>query len=147
MAEPSNDAVRLCRRYCKLLHRELAAAPQLRRRAVQDTRASLEEYLERNPAAGWDDLTAEFGTPRQAAEQILGSLDAEQIRREVRRFRWRRIAALTVILLALIYVIFYCGRIAVNKITQPGYVVIGPAVEIEGPIPTNTPAEKNPFFW
>lgn len=147
MAEPSNDAVRLCRRYCKLLHRELAPAPQLRRRAVQDTRASLEEYLERNPAAAWDDLTAEFGTPRQAAEQILGSLDAEQIRREARRFRWRRIAALTVILLALIYVVFYCGRLAINKITHPGYVVIEEAEIIEGPIPTNTPAEGDSLLW
>lgn len=148
MAEPSNDAVRLCRRYCKLLHRELAAAPQLRRRAVQDTRASLEEYLERNPAAAWDDLTAEFGTPRQAAEQILGSLDAEQIRREARRFRWRRLVALTIVGLGLAYVLFFFGRLAINRLMTPAYIVIGPAVEMEGPIPTNPPyPEEAPLIW
>ena len=85
----TRSAARLRKRYCAALRKELASVPQLRRRALQDMRRSLDEYLEQNPAATWADLEGEFGSPRQAADHILNSLDAEQIKREARHFRWR----------------------------------------------------------
>ena len=136
----TRSAARLRKRYCAALRKELASVPQLRRRTLQDMRRSLDEYLEQNPAATWADLEGEFGSPRQA------SLDAEQIKREARRFRWRRVAVVTILGLTLIYVLFCFGRIAVNKITQPGYVIIEEAEVIEGPIPTNTPVEGNSLW-
>lgn len=142
----TRSAARLRKRYCAALRKELASVPQLRRRALQDMRRSLDEYLEQNPAATWADLEGEFGSPRQAADHILNSLDAEQIKREARHFRWRRVAVVTILGLTLIYVLFCFGRIAVNKITQPGYVIIEEAEVIEGPIPTNTPVEGNSLW-
>lgn len=147
MADTQVETTRLCRRYCAVLRRELAAAPQLRRRALRDMRRSIDEYLAQHPAATMADLEQEFGSPQQAADNILNALDAEQIKREARRFRWRRIVMGTILGLAMVYVLFCFGRIAVNKITQPGYVVIEEAVVDEGPIPTNTPVEERALSW
>ena len=72
----------------------MAPLPQLRRRTRRDMRASLEEYLARNPAAGWDDLVEAFGTPEQAAENVLNGMDAGQILAEAKRYSWRRLAAI-----------------------------------------------------
>lgn len=142
----TRSAARLRKRYCAALRKELASVPQLRRRTLQDMRRSLDEYLEQNPAATWADLEREFGSPRQAADHILNSLDAEQIKREARRFRWRRVAALAIVGLGLAYALFLCGRLAINWVMKPGYVIIEEAEVIEGPIPTNTPVEGNPLW-
>ena len=149
MAEAkTRSAARLRKRYCAALRKELASVPQLRRRALQDMRRSLDEYLEQNPAATWADLEGEFGSPRQAADHILNSLDAEQIKREARHFRWRRVAAFAIVGLGLAYALFLCGRLAINHLMTPDYVVIGPAVEMEGPIPTSPPyPEEAPLIW
>ena len=142
----TRSAARLRKRYCAALRKELASVPQLRRRTLQDMRRSLDEYLEQNPAATWADLEGEFGSPRQAADHILNSLDAEQIKREARRFRWRRVAALAIVGLGLAYALFLCGRLAINWVMKPGYVIIEEAEVIEGPIPTNTPVEGNSLW-
>lgn len=142
----TRSAARLRKRYCAALRKELASVPQLRRRALQDMRRSLDEYLEQNPAATWADLEGEFGSPRQAADHILNSLDAEQIKREARHFRWRRVAAFAIVGLGLAYALFLCGRLAINWVMKPGYVIIEEAEVIEGPIPTNTPVEGNPLW-
>lgn len=142
----TRSAARLRKRYCAALRKELASVPQLRRRTLQDMRRSLDEYLEQNPAATWADLEREFGSPRQAADHILNSLDAEQIKREARHFRWRRVAALAIVGLGLAYALFLCGRLAINWVMKPGYVIIEEAEVIEGPIPTNTPVEGNPLW-
>lgn len=139
MIESQANTNELCRRYCKLLHRELAAVPQLRRRAIRDIRTSLEDYLEQTPTATWQDLIAAFGAPSHVAEQFLNSLDAKQIRREAKRYRWRRVLLYTVVGLTLAYVLFYCGRLAINRLTEPDYVVIGSAQIHEGPLPTSPP--------
>lgn len=144
----SRSDARLRKRYCAALRKELASVPQLRHRALRDMRRSLDEYLEQNPASTWADLEEEFGSPKQAADTLLNSLDAEQIRREARRFRWRRVVALTIVGLGLAYVLFFFGRLAINRLMTPAYVVIGPAVEMEGPIPTNPPyPEEAPLIW
>ena len=142
----TRSAARLRKRYCAALRKELASVPQLRRRTLQDMRRSLDEYLEQNPAATWADLEREFGSPRQAADHIRNSLDAEQIKREARHFRWRRVAALAIVGLGLAYALFLCGRLAINWVMKPGYVIIEEAEVIEGPIPTNTPVEGNPLW-
>lgn len=147
MADTQVETTRLCRRYCAALRRELAAAPQLRRRALRDMRRSIDEYLAQHPAATMADLEQEFGSPQQAADNILNALDAEQIKREARRFRWRRIIVYIILGLALAYIFFYCGRLAVNRLTGPGYVIIEPAEVVDGPIPTNTPVERGTLLW
>ena len=149
MIENANkNAVRLRKRYCKELRKELSDAPQLRGRAVRDIQNSLDEYLEKNPAAGWLELEQTFGSPKQAADNILNDLDVKQIKQEAKRFRWRWIAMITIIGVAMVYALFYCGRLIINRFAVPNSVVIGPAVVDEEPIPTNPPyPEEAPLLW
>lgn len=90
------------------------------------------------------DLYKQFGTPQKAAEEILASLDAAQLQQQLRRYRWRKIFAILVVGLALAYVLFYCGRIAVDKIVNPPYVIIEAAKKTDAPLPTNPPFPTTP---
>ena len=137
----------LCHQYCKALWRELSPAPQLRRRAVRDMENSLTEFIEREPEATLDGIEKEFGSPREAAENILNSLDSMQIRKEAKQFRWRRIFLVSIMVIALSYVLLGCGRLIISRIMQPGFVVVGSAVVDEGPMPTNTPIEERGLVW
>lgn len=126
-----NQERRLREGYCSDLYRALETTPRLRRRAMRDMRQSIDEYLARNPEASCLDLVEEFGTPEEAAANMLNAMDAEQIREEGKTFRWRKVLAVLVIGLALVYAVFYCTRLAINIATQPNeYVVISqPVVE------------------
>lgn len=126
-----NKGCRLREEYCADLYRALGDVPQLRRRAMRDMRQSIDEYLVRNPEASCLDLVKEFGTPEEAAANMLNAMDAEQIREEGKRFRWRKILVAIAVGMALVYAVFYCARLAINIATQPNeYVVISqPVVE------------------
>lgn len=119
MADTARAAADLMRRYTCAFARAMAPLPQLRRRTRRDMRASLEEYLARNPAAGWDDLVEAFGTPEQAAENVLNGMDASQILAEAQRYSWRRLAAIVVIGLAWAGLALCCGLTFVQLATQP----------------------------
>ena len=56
MADTARAAADLMRRYTCALARAMAPLPQLRRRTRRDMRASLEEFLARSPAAGWEEV-------------------------------------------------------------------------------------------
>ena len=62
MADTARAAADLMRRYTRAFARAMAPLPQLRRRTRRDMRASLEEFLARSPAAGWDEVVEAFGT-------------------------------------------------------------------------------------
>lgn len=109
MADTARAAADLMRRYTRAFARAMAPLPQLRRRTRRDMRASLEEFLARSPAAAWDDLVEAFGTPEQAAENVLNGMDAGQILAEAKRYGWRRLAAIVVIGLAWAGLALCCG--------------------------------------
>lgn len=119
MADTARAAADLMRRYTRAFARAMAPLPQLRRRTRRDMRASLEEFLARSPAAGWDDLVEAFGTPEQAAENVLNGMDAGQILAEAKRYGWRRLAAIIVIGLAWAGLALCCGLSFVQLATQP----------------------------
>ena len=119
MADTARAAADLMRRYTCAFARAMAPLPQLRRRTRRDMRASLEEFLARSPAAGWDDLVEAFGTPEQAAENVLNGMDASQILAEAQRYSWRRLAAIVVIGLAWAGLALCCGLTFVQLATQP----------------------------
>lgn len=142
MTNAKTNGELLCHQYCKALWRELSPAPQLRKRAVRDMKNSLSEFVEHNPDVTWDDIEKEFGSPHDSAENILNSLDSKQIRKEAKRFRWRRIFLVSILVIAMSYVLLSCGRLVISRIMQPGFVVVESAIVDEGPMPTNTPIEE-----
>lgn len=119
MADTARAAADLMRRYTRAFARAMAPLPQLRRRTRRDMRASLEEFLARSPAAGWEEVVEAFGTPEQAAENVLNGMDAGQILAEAKRYGWRRLAAIIVIGLAWAGLALCCGLSFVQLATQP----------------------------
>ena len=119
MADTACAAADLMRRYTRAFARAMAPLPQLRRRTRRDMRASLEEFLARSPAAGWEEVVEAFGTPEQAAENVLNGMDAGQILAEAKRYGWRRLAAIVVIGLAWAGLALCCGLSFVQLATQP----------------------------
>lgn len=119
MADTARAAADLMRRYTRAFARAMAPLPQLRRRTRRDMRASLEEFLARSPAAGWEEVVEAFGTPHPAAENVLNGMDAGQILAEAKRYGWRRLAAIVVIGLAWAGLALCCGLSFVQLATQP----------------------------
>lgn len=87
-----------------------------------------------------EELNRVFGTPAQAAQEMLGNLDAAQIQKQMAQYRWRRIAALVIVGLVLAFSLLQVGRFLVDRYVNPPIVLVtGSAVVDEEPLPTDTP--------
>lgn len=79
-----------------------------------------------------------FGTPAQAAENVLNEMDAKQVQQLLKKYQWRRVLAIVLagLLIAcaiclIAYGVFYLYR----HFFVVSYIWEGPAVEIDGPLP------------
>ena len=133
------QAQAVCRKYCGQVRRSLFCPAALRRPVLSQLEEAVLFYLEEHPQAGMDELCAHFGAPKAFAANVLENMEGEQLQKQLTRYRWRRglVAVLSALILA--YGVFYCARLAINHIFEPGYVVIQSAQEDEGPIPTSPP--------
>ena len=77
--EKEQEKQKLCRRYCRELRRALVCVPELRERTLAQITESIEEYLDEHPTADYQELVRVFGTPAQAAENVLNEMDAKQV--------------------------------------------------------------------
>ena len=77
--EKEQEKQKLCRRYCRELRRALVCVPELRERTLAQLTESVEEYLDEHPTADYQELVRVFGTPAQAAENVLNEMDAKQV--------------------------------------------------------------------
>lgn len=108
---------KLCRRYCRELRRALACVPELRERTLAQLTESIEEYLDEHPTADYQELVRAFGTPAQAAENVLAIV-------------------LTGLLIACAVLWFAHGLFFwLQELIHPSYYVIGPAIETSGSLP------------
>lgn len=82
---------KLCRRYCRELRRALVCVPELRERTLAQITESMEEYLDEHPTADYQELVRVFGTPAQAAENVLNEMDAKQVQQLLKKYQWRRV--------------------------------------------------------
>lgn len=133
------QAQAVCRKYCGQVRRSLFCPAALRRPVLSQLEEAVLFYLEEHPQAGMDELCAHFGAPKAFAANVLENMEGEQLRKQLARYRWRRVLAAVLVTLALAYGVFYCVRLAIDYIYYPGYVVIQSAQEDEGPIPTSPP--------
>ena len=78
-SEKEQAEQKLCRRYCRELRRALVCVPELRERTLAQITESVEEYLDEHPTADYQELVRVFGTPVQAAENVLNEMDAKQV--------------------------------------------------------------------
>ena len=135
----TRQAQAVCRKYCGQVRRSLFCPAALREPILSQLEEAELFYLEEHPQNGIDELYAHFGAPKAFAANVLENMEGEQLRKQLARYRWRRVLAAVVVTLALAYGGFYCVRVAVDYIYYPGYVVVQSAQEDEGPIPTSPP--------
>lgn len=132
----------LLRKYCGQVRRSLFCPAALREPVLSQLEEAVLFYLEEHPGAGMDELYAHFGAPKAFAANVLENMEGEQLRKQLARYRWRRVLAAALVTLVLAYGVFHCARLAINHIFEPGYVVIQSAQEDEGPIPAMSPIEE-----
>lgn len=130
---------RFCREYCRRLRRSLRDLPDLRRRMVRQSRESILAYLEAHPAATEEELYDSFGLPEAVAMTTLATMEPEELHRRMRRHRLRRLAISFLLIAAFLYAIASCVRLEITYLNDDSYGVIGPAIVMDGPIPTNPP--------
>lgn len=135
----TRQAQAVCRKYCGQVRRSLFCPAALRRPVLSQLEEAVLFYLEEHPQNGMDELCAHFGAPKAFAANVLENMEGEQLRKQLTRYRWRRMLAAALVTLALAYGVFYCVRLAIDYICYPGYVVVQSAQEDEGPIPTSPP--------
>jgi len=129
----------VCRQYCRRVRRSLFCPAALRGPILSQLEEAVLCYMEEHPQAGMDELYAHFGTPKAFAANVLENTGGEQLQKQLTRYRWRRVLAAILVTLVLVYGAFYCARLAINHIFQPGYVVVKSVEEDEGPIPASPP--------
>lgn len=135
----TRQAQAVCRKYCGRVRRSLFCPAALREPILSQLEEAVLFYLEEHPQNGMDELCAYFGAPKAFAANVLENMEGEQLRKQLTRYRWRRMLAAALVTLALAYGVFYCVRLAIDYICYPGYVVVQSAQEDEGPIPTSPP--------
>lgn len=96
-SEKEQAEQKLCRRYCRELRRALVCVPELRERTLAQLTESIEEYLDEHPTADYQELVRVFGTPAQAAENVLNEMDAKQVQQLLKKYQWRRVLAIILV--------------------------------------------------
>lgn len=137
-SEKEREKQKLCRRYCRELRRALACVPELRERTLAQLAESIEEYLDEHPTADYQELVRVFGTPVQAAENVLSEMDAKQVQQLLKKYQWRRVLATVlagVLIACAICLIAYGAFYLYRHFFVVSYIWEGPAVEIDGPLP------------
>ena len=125
--EKEQEKQKLCRRYCRELRRALACVPELRERTLAQLTESIEEYLDEHPTADYQELVRVFGTPAQAAENVLNEMD-----------QWRRVLAIVLaglLIACAICLIAYGAFYLYSHFIVDSFFWESSAVEIDGPLP------------
>ena len=136
--EKEQEKQKICRRYCRELRRALACVPELRERTLAQLAESIEEYLDEHPAADYRELVQVFGTPAQAAENVLNEMDAKQVQQLLKKYQWRRVLAIVLaglLIACAICLIAYGAVYLYSHFIVESFFWKGPAVEIDGPLP------------
>ena len=64
--------------------------------------SSVYDYIESQPDASYDDITAQFGSPRELADSYISSLDSDEISKAIKKAKTIKIAVIVTCIIALI---------------------------------------------
>ena len=118
------------RRYYRAIRRRLICPRALRRQTLENLQSNVAEYLEGHPGAAMADIEALFGTPESFANDVLCTLEPQEIRSYTRKWRLVRIVVLGAVAAGLIWFTAVCVIQAIYAYKEPPVVItIGPAVE------------------
>ena len=81
--------------------------------------SSVYDYIDGNPDASYDDIEAQFGSPRELADSYISSLDSEEISKAIKKAKTIKTAVIVTCIIALIALFAtFAKMISDNKDTQ-----------------------------
>ena len=98
------------KRYWRKVRRRLRCPRAAREQVLRETQEVLADFLEENPEAGYADLCANIGDPRDLADTVKEIVPPE----ELKSYRRKRIALLVLLILLVIAAV----GVTVWKITR-----------------------------
>lgn len=119
------------RRYYRAVRRRLICPCALRRQTLENLQSNVAEYLEGHPGATMADVEAHFGTAESFANDVLCTLEPQEIRSYTRKWRLVRIVVLGAVAAGLIWFTAVCVIQAIYAYKEPPVVItIGPAEKV-----------------
>ncbi len=103
-----NQRNQYARSYLHQLRKLLLVSHRAKKVLISGISAELEQYVEVNPQADWDQLVDKFGTPEETAQALLDNVDLPKV---VVHRRWKRLALCVVGALILALIIYLVARV------------------------------------
>ncbi len=105
--------------FCKNTKNKLSCPRKIKKDLILRIESSVYDYIEGNPDASYDDITAHFGSPRELANSYISSLDSEEICKAIKKAKTIKIAVIVTCIIALIALFAtFAKMISDNKDTQ-----------------------------
>lgn len=119
------------RRYYRAVRRRLICPCALRRQTLENLQSNVAEYLESHPGATMADVEAHFGTAESFANDVLCTLEPQEIRSYARKWKLVRILVVGAVAAALIWLTAICILTIIDASREPPVVItIGPAEKV-----------------
>ena len=98
---------------------------------MENLQSNVAEYLESHPGATMADVEAHFGTAESFANDVLCTLEPQEIRSYARKWKLVRILVVGAVAAALIWFATICVLQAIYAYKEPPVVItIGPAEKV-----------------
>ena len=108
--------------FCKNAKNKLNCPRKIKKDLILRIESSVYDYIESQPDASYDDITAQFGSPRELADSYISSLDSEEICKAIKKAKAIKIAVIVTCIIALIALFAtFAKMISDNKDTTPVY--------------------------
>lgn len=92
------------RKYCSQVRRYLPCSRRMKQNILSQLGDRLDTWLEDHPEAGYDQLEARFGTPRQIAAVYIENASAEELMGTLNiRNRILRMVAVTLLVIVMLW--------------------------------------------
>ena len=88
--------------FCKNTKNKLNCPRKIKKDLILRIESSVYDYIEGNPNASYDDIEAQFGSPRELADSYISSLDSEEICKAIKKAKTIKIAVIVTCIIALI---------------------------------------------
>ena len=88
--------------FCKNAKNKLNCPRKIKKDLILRIESSVYDYIESQPDASYDDITAQFGSPRELADSYISSLDSDEISKAIKKAKTIKIAVIVTCIIALI---------------------------------------------
>ena len=105
--------------FCENAKNKLSCPRKIKKDLILRIESSVYDYIESQPDASYDDITAQFGSPRELADSYISSLDSDEISKAIKKAKTIKTAVIVTCIIALIALFAtFAKMISDNKDTQ-----------------------------